>query len=377
MARRNRRKQKTPEPSSSEESSEERKEETSEEELIEEAEPLEETDIRQIAFEQIWEQYWYGMYGTFVIIINIITGFINATHICKLATKEFGIEKKYSKWSKSGHIQELMHAMKTAGQNSPTVLEEYVDIRKPKGIMGTYIYLDLFPHLASWCSPTFAMMASKIINEHVSQRYFDISEEKRILGLKEKDDAHAKLTRSMNRKFAAQKAETDRILAAIGFVQDQNVSLKVQNNGLERHLVTIKKKLRITSIDRVMHTDDNNDHNVLAIVVNGSIFIDPNADDSEDLEEPLTPPHDLSAIRAANGNVTQQLKRIRKKYPEAKIWKRTDCPNSNISWKYFVQKYGKHIIRKGREFSLAPGYTMERLWRHLQRCDQSKMKDCE
>jgi len=39
-------------------------------------------DIRHVAFKQIRDQFWYGMYGTFMIIIVILTGFINATHLC-------------------------------------------------------------------------------------------------------------------------------------------------------------------------------------------------------------------------------------------------------------------------------------------------------
>jgi archaellum component FlaC len=191
--------------------------------------------------------------------------------------------------------------------------------------------------------------------------------------------AEAKQDRKDRKKTTEQlndlKERTDRVLDAIGFVQDQNADLLEQNDGLERHLVTIKRTLKTVSKDRVMPTSKRIDYPVLAIALNGSVFIDPNGD-SEDSEDSV-PPYDISAIRAANGNVAQQLKYIQKKYPEAKIWKRTDDPNSMISWKYYIEKYGHNITRKGRECSLNPGYTMKQFWIDLEDCSDAKMQDCE
>jgi len=245
-------------------------------------------------------------------------------------------------------------------------------------IRGTYYHRDLIPSVAAWISPAFELKVSRIVQSYFAKEALDAKEAEHARIVGKKDLAYTKLARKMDRQsekmsreFAAQKAETDRVLDAIGFVQSQNVDLKHRAVGLESHLLDVKHKLRIASVDRVMPTRNEDDYPILAIVDNGSIWI--TSDD--DSESERIPPYWYSVIRAAKGNLAMLLKRITDKYPEAVIVYRLDNPNAIVSWKYYLQKYGKNLIRKNGQFSFVDGYEEEQFWRHLKRCDQKKMKD--
>lgn len=242
---------------------------------------------------------------------------------------------------------------------------------------GTYAAPELAVHIASWCSFEFAMMVSKatianITKEAVAKKEALLREKEVII--RKKEDKIDRLRIEMREqfdaqqaRFDAQKAETDRVLDAIGYVQSQNV-------GLEKHLIDVKHKLRVVSVDRVMPTRNEDDYPLLAIVDNGSVWAASDSSD-DDSESEQMPPHEFSVIRAAKGNLGVLLKRVTDKYPEAEIARRRDHPNAIVSWKYYLQKYGKYLIRKNGQFSLVEGYSRERFWRHLDRCEQKKMKD--
>ena len=292
-----------------------------------------------------------------------------------------GKRKDYSEYTRSKDSKELFREVSNHTGIPVSSLTFCVGGRGHDVVRGTFVHPKIIPHVASWCSKKFAVLVSDIVNAHFAKEALDAKEAETARLLGEKDIAYAKLSRQMKRQseqmsrdFAAQKAETDRVLSAIGFVQEQNVDLKQQASALETHLVDVKHKLRIVSVDRVYRTRDGDDYNILTIVYNGSVYISKDADsDASDQE----PPYPYSVIRAAKGNVATLLNRIMAKYPEAEILYQLDNPNAIISWKYYLQKYGKHIDKKGCQFSFRGQYSVERFWRHLQRCNQKKMNEVE
>jgi len=360
------------ESSSSEESIESSHEESIESSHEDSGTQLADDDIRHVAFKQITERYSYGQFGDLLIIIDMVTGEINATHLCKQGGKDF---KEFIRLSGN---KKLFRALSSQAGIPACDLTHQVKGGRITAIRGTYIHRDLVVPLASWISPEFALKVSRIVQSYFAKEALDAKEAEHARIVGKKDLAYTKLARKMDRQsekmsreFAAQKAETDRVLDAIGFVQSQNVDLKHRAVGLESHLLDVKHKLRIASVDRVMPTRNEDDYPILAIVDNGSIWI--TSDD--DSESERIPPYWYSVIRAAKGNLAMLLKRITDKYPEAVIVYRLDNPNAIVSWKYYLQKYGKNLIRKNGQFSFVDGYEEEQFWRHLKRCDQKKMKD--
>jgi hypothetical protein len=107
------------------------------------------------------------MYGTFMVIIDIVTGFINAAHLCSLATKKLGVEKKYSKWSSGKHVEKLMSMLAQALDID--ALTNYVAIKKYRLIRGTYIHPAFIPSITSWLLPELAVALAPIFEAWASK----------------------------------------------------------------------------------------------------------------------------------------------------------------------------------------------------------------
>src|SRR3981189_818305 len=67
--------------------------------------------ISDVCFEQIRDNYWYGAYGEFRVVMMKDCGYINATKMCSSGGKVF------SKWSRLKSSVELMRALQTFNEN--------------------------------------------------------------------------------------------------------------------------------------------------------------------------------------------------------------------------------------------------------------------
>ena len=61
--------------------------------------------ITDICFEHIQDNYWFGQYGEFKVIIMKDCGYINATKLCSAGAKDFCF------WKRNTHSQELINAL--------------------------------------------------------------------------------------------------------------------------------------------------------------------------------------------------------------------------------------------------------------------------
>ena len=111
--------------------------------------------LNNIIFQDINEEFSYGLYLGLNVVIMKSNGYVNATKLCNLANKEF------RHWKKNQNAKELMEEV--TRENS-TGLEIVVNLG-PSEVSGTYVHPDLIPHIASWCSAKFAIQVSKIVNE--------------------------------------------------------------------------------------------------------------------------------------------------------------------------------------------------------------------
>jgi hypothetical protein len=137
--------------------------------------------ISQICSSQIRDSFWFAYYGNFKCVINKQNGFINATKLCSLANKKFSDWKCNT--SSMRLIQELEeeiywenHFTQSPGElslqygvelNTETVCKYITtsnQTEEDRLISGTYVHPLLIPHIACWCSPSFAIKVSKVIN---------------------------------------------------------------------------------------------------------------------------------------------------------------------------------------------------------------------
>ena len=58
-------------------------------------------DIRDTIFEDINEEYAYGLYGNLRVIMMKKNGYINATKVCHDATTRTGTNKEFFDWTRN------------------------------------------------------------------------------------------------------------------------------------------------------------------------------------------------------------------------------------------------------------------------------------
>lgn len=118
-------------------------------------------DINNINFKAINDDYSWGNYGNFKVIVMKKNGYINATNLIQLASKN----KKIDDWLGEEDTHEFIDAMSlymNLSVDKLLITPENV----PDNIAGTYVHPDLIPHIASWASPQFAVNLSRTVNKH-------------------------------------------------------------------------------------------------------------------------------------------------------------------------------------------------------------------
>ena len=116
------------------------------------------SDIKEIIFEDINDDYGYGKYGGFEVMFDKKTGYINATKLCKDGGKEL-TEWRRNKMSKN-LLEEFSNCLRISKDEIIIIIMKGNYITR-----GTYVHPDLIPHIAMWISPKFGITISRIINE--------------------------------------------------------------------------------------------------------------------------------------------------------------------------------------------------------------------
>ena len=148
--------------------------------------------LNEITFSQIKDNFFYGAYGPFRVIMDKSNGFINATKLCTAGGKQF------KAWKRNAASLDLIQALerRLALQNSQYPSEDsYLPLQDHRRaylhpgdlaiikvltsqkteidnlISGTYCHPSLIPHIACWVSVDFALMTSEIINTYIIQEW--------------------------------------------------------------------------------------------------------------------------------------------------------------------------------------------------------------
>jgi len=105
-------------------------------------------DIRELAFEQIKDNYSWGMYGNLKIIIDMKDSYINATDICAMGSKRTGNKKELKKWMKKETSKELIKEIKSMEDFGKRDLTRTVNTGEII-TRGTYVHPLLILHIIS------------------------------------------------------------------------------------------------------------------------------------------------------------------------------------------------------------------------------------
>jgi hypothetical protein len=119
-------------------------------------------EVARVTFEPINEKYSNARYGEFDVIMDMTTGYINATKLCAQGGKLM------KNWLSNDSSKELMKELEETinlSLENQTKISILVSCSSFGYIKGTYVHPDLIPHIACWVSTKFAIKVSKIINE--------------------------------------------------------------------------------------------------------------------------------------------------------------------------------------------------------------------
>jgi KilA-N domain len=150
--------------------------------------------LSQIIFEQIKDNFYYGAYGEFRVIVDKSNGYVNATKMCK------SLDKKFKDWPRLKGSQVLIQTFlsekvlshtnsnsdltleKTEAQICASVIPPCISINTGNKtdveqlISGTYAHPLLIPSIAGWISPEFQIKANEVVNGYIVKQYKDIIE---------------------------------------------------------------------------------------------------------------------------------------------------------------------------------------------------------
>jgi hypothetical protein len=259
--------------------------------------------LSELIYEPVNEEYGWGKYGTFKVLIRRKDGWINVTKLCKDGGKEL------KHWNENDTSKSLVQVLKSSVGIPTDVLTGGQDCI----IRGTYAHPFLVPHIASWISPEFAFRVSRIVNDHLVREYREQIREKntQLDEMVEKLNAQAQEWRA---KFDTQSKKIDKLTAInlnqTSLLENQQRMLQVVNENV------------IESVSALHHVSDK------------SVPYERLADElTEQLVLINTEGAQYAAIRAQSKYVEKKLQTLRREHPDLRIAAQMpQRPNSRELW---------------------------------------------
>jgi hypothetical protein len=310
-----------------------------------------EEKISSIIQEPINDEYGWGIYGDFRVIIRSKDGFINATKLCALHKS-----KRFDNWIRNDQSKKLIEYIKAVPHIRGTDITQTVEGGNLPLITGTYVHPHLAPHIASWVSPEFAVKVSQIVNNYIVRDY---KEQVRV-----KDDKIDELSRKIDAQSEEMKKQSEKLDR-----QSEEINLLLEgSNRLERNL------------------DVANENIVCALVTSGrvserSVPLDRVAPSKKeqfvviDLNKPgLQLPY--CVIRGQDAYAQACITRKRRLYPELRmVVQLVDHPNSVELWNAVKTRMGGDMLffPKTNRFRLE-NVTEEEFVEAVYSCDAEKRR---
>jgi len=307
------------------------------------------SSLNNICYEQISENFHYGIFGDFHLVIDKNTGYFNATKLCAMADKNFFNWKRlagtkrlisYLEEHQSSSSKDIMYEVRT----SNTGIE--------KQITGYYGQKELILDIASWISPDFYFRCNNIVINYFTGEYKGLGEDEKNIKFKdfktkmksiiqEKDvlidEQKDKIDLLIEKLDAAEEErKADRLLLrSMGIdlldVKNQNIELLEEVQDTNTKLTTVQKKLNIAVEDRAPLPSQNKKKERFVLL---------KRNDEEDFP--------YYTIRAQHSNTQTALKSQRRLFGKIEILLDFHChPNS----KSLFVRIRDNLKRKGVEFS--------------------------
>jgi hypothetical protein len=134
---------------------------------------VKQTSLNDICYEQIKDNFYYGKFGEFKLVVDKNTGCFNATKLCTDGGKLF------KNWTRLDRAKDLItFYLKENNENSRSDVSGYFYEIKGgnKNVIsakttGQYVQKEFILDIASWISPAFYFKCSKIVNYFFIELY--------------------------------------------------------------------------------------------------------------------------------------------------------------------------------------------------------------
>lgn len=208
-------------------------------------------DITSIAFERINDDYYWGQYGSFRVIIQMRTGYINVTHLCGLARVPGGQPKRFRNWIRSEMATNLVEKLAARARQGADAL-----LVKPPGLpnelRGTYAHIRLVPHIASWACPEFTLEVSDIVNAYMERKHLaTIAAQNVTIGRQQTEISRLESmvqrlmhqTETTHTKLDTAVHKIDSLTTEVTAIRADNVALHEDNTTLITEVTTAAAKI--------------------------------------------------------------------------------------------------------------------------------------
>ena len=202
-----------------------------------------------ITFQSVDNEYEWGTYFDFKVLIMTRNGYFNATKLCKDGGKRF------DNWLKNQGSEELINEFMSSprfrGSAIITVLNVDNEYR------GTYVHRKLITTIASWISPAFAFKVHDIVEEYIKREQKKIIDEQALENMSLKEMVQKSIENS--RKESAKLSES------ITDLKNEISKLSLDNQITHEKLDIAQDTLNIVVEDRVVMPNDKGMTNTVII----------------------------------------------------------------------------------------------------------------
>jgi hypothetical protein len=293
-----------------------------------------------ITFESVDNEYEWGTYFDFKVLIMSRNGYVNATKMCNDEGKKF----RY--WLENQTSKDYISYV----QGVEDIPADLIMIKNGIGhndYRGTYVHPDLITHIAFWISSSFAHKVTKIMKEYNKKE----ENMKHSITIKEKDETIDKQAiENMSLKDMLKKTleNTERILS-----KNNDLSIEMSKLSLDNQIT--HEMLNIVVEDRVVKPEDKD--STSSIVIYESIDQGPNM---------------FYIFRVQKRGLKAALKRYTADNPNAiKFYEIEYNPNSINYFQRFKQKYKNEIRSYYNKFELL-GITKDQLKEFIEEINNEK-----
>ncbi|GFW69161.1 putative KilA-N domain-containing protein 006L [Trichonephila clavipes] len=158
--------------------------------------------LNDICYEQIKDNFYYGLFGDFRLVIDKDTGCFNATKLCQLGGKK----KRFADWTKLSRSKQLLEYYSCVDNSPVNFYEVKLTNNDPlnKQITGQYVRQELILDIASWISVDFYCKCNRVIINYFVNEYKTMDKNEFEMKLKEIEDKMKSIVVEKDKKIKDQ-----------------------------------------------------------------------------------------------------------------------------------------------------------------------------